>query len=121
MKPLTKAEEEIMQKLWELKKGFLREIMEEMPEPKPHQNTVSTLLKIMVEKGFVGIKPYGRFHQYYPLIQKEDYSKRRIGTFVKKYFEGSFRNLVSTLVKDDNLSVDELESLVKQLKKQNKA
>jgi BlaI family transcriptional regulator, penicillinase repressor len=118
MKPLTKAEEQIMQVLWKLDKAYLREIVEAMPNPKPHQNTIATLLKILAEKEFVGITVMNRHHQYYPLITKEDYSKRTIKQLVKGYFEGSFSNVVSFLVKENNISVEELESLLHQIKKQ---
>ena len=121
MKPLTKAEEQIMQVLWKLDKAYLREIVEAMPNPKPHQNTVATLLKILAEKAFVGITVMNRHHQYYPLVTKEDYSKRSMKQLVKGYFEGSFSNVVSFLVKENNISVEELESLLHQIKKQQNA
>jgi predicted transcriptional regulator len=118
MKPLTKAEEQIMQVLWKLEKAYLREIVDAMPLPKPHQNTVATLLKILVEKEFVGITVMGRQHQYAPLIGKEEYSKKTMKLMVKGYFEGSFSNVVSFMVKENNISVEELESLLTQIKKQ---
>ena len=117
MKVLTKAEEQIMQVLWKLEKAFLREIIDELPEPKPHNNTVATIIKILVEKEFVGITVFGRTHQYYPLVSKDTYSKSTMKSFVKGYFEGSFSNVVSFMVKENNLSVEELELLLKQLKK----
>jgi len=120
MKSLTKAEEQIMQALWKLKKAFLREIVEAMPNPKPHQNTVATLLKILVEKNFVAINVQNRHHEYYPLISKEDYSKRSIKQLMKGYFEGSFSNVVSFMVKENNISIEELETLLQQIKKQKK-
>ncbi|HPG11269.1 MAG TPA: BlaI/MecI/CopY family transcriptional regulator [Chitinophagaceae bacterium] len=118
MKSLTKAEEQVMQVLWKLDKAFLREIVEAMPNPKPHQNTVATLLKILSEKEFVGIEVLNRHHQYYPLVSKEEYSKKSMKQLVKGYFEGSFSNVVSFLVKENNISVEELEGLLKQIKKQ---
>ena len=118
MKPLTKAEEQIMQVLWRTGKAFLREIVEAMPNPKPHQNTVATLLKILVEKEFVAIEVVNRHHLYYSLVSKEEYSKRTMKQLVKGYFEGSFSNVVSFLVKENNISVEELEGLLKQIKKQ---
>ncbi|HYM94962.1 MAG TPA: BlaI/MecI/CopY family transcriptional regulator [Chitinophagaceae bacterium] len=118
MKTLTKAEEQIMQVLWKLEKAFLREIVEAMPNPKPHQNTVATLLKILIEKEFVGIHAISRHHQYYPLVTKEEYSKRSIKQLAKNYFEGSFSNVVSFLVKENNISIEELEILLQQIKKQ---
>ena len=118
MKTLTKAEEQIMQALWKLEKGFLREIVEAMPNPKPHQNTVATLLKILGEKEFVGLTVMSRHHQYYPIVSKEEYSKRSIKQLAKNYFEGSFNNVVSFLVKENNISVEDLENLLQQIKKQ---
>jgi len=118
MKALTKAEEQIMQVLWKLEQAFLREIVDEMPVPKPHQNTVATLLKILVEKDFVAVEVLGRQHRYSPLISKEDYSGKSIKQLAKNYFEGSFSNVVSYLVKENNISVDELEQLLKQIKNQ---
>jgi len=118
MKSLTKAEEQVMQVLWKLEKAFLREIVEAMPNPKPHQNTVATLLKILVEKEFVGITVISRHHQYHPVVSKDEYSKRSMKQLVKGYFEGSFSNVVSFMVKENNLTVEELENLLQQIKKQ---
>jgi len=120
MKTLTKAEEVVMQALWKLREGFIRDIMEAMPMPKPHQNTVATMLKILVEKEFVGIKIFGRQHQYYPLVSKDAYSKSSIRTLVKTYFGGSFSEAVSFMVKENNLSMEDLETLLQQLKKSKK-
>ncbi len=117
MKPLTKAEEQIMQVIWKLEKAFLREIIDALPNPKPHNNTVATIIKILVEKEFLGVQVFGRMHQYYPLVSKDVYSKSTMKSFVKGYFEGSFSNAVSFMVKENNLSIDELELLLKQLKK----
>ncbi len=117
MKILTKAEEQIMQIIWKLNKAFLKEIMDVLPEPKPHNNTVATIIKILTEKDFVGINLFGRMHQYYPLVSKDAYSKTTMKSFVKGYFEGSFSNAVSFMVKENNLSVEELELLLKELKK----
>ena len=118
MKILTKAEEQVMQVLWKLEKGFLREIIDAMPAPKPHQNTVATLLKILVDKEFVSITVLGRQHLYTPLVGKDEYSKRTMKQIVKGYFEGSFSNVVSFMVKENNISVEELETLLAQIKKQ---
>lgn len=117
MKTLTKAEEEVMQVVWKNGRSFLRDIVAEMPNPKPHQNTVATILKILMEKEFVGIEVVGRMHVYYALVTKEMYSKGRVKSLVKKYYEGSFSNIISSMVKENNLSIEELEMLVKQLKK----
>ena len=117
IKPLTKAEEQVMQALWKIEKGFLKDIVEAMPNPKPHSNTVATILKILIEKKFVETDAYGRMHQYKPLIRKEAYSKNTLNTVVKGYFGGSFTKAVSFLVEEKKLSVDDLELLLKQLKK----
>jgi predicted transcriptional regulator len=119
-KTLTKAEEEIMQVLWKLEHAFLRDILDALPAPKPHQNTVATILKILVEKEFAGIEVFGRTHRYFPRISKEAYSKSTIKNVVRKYFEGSFSEAVSFMVKENNLSLEDLELLVKQLKKKQK-
>ena len=116
MKPLTKAEEQIMQELWVLESAFLRDIIEALPEPKPHNNTVATIVKILVEKEFVGVNVFGRTHQYYALVSKEAYSKATMQNFVSGYFEGSFADAVSFMVKEKELSISDLELLLKQLK-----
>jgi len=118
MKSLTKAEEQVMQALWKVERAFLRQIVDAMPAPKPHQNTVATLLKILVEKEFVGVTVLGRHHEYFPLVTKDEYSKRTIKQIVKGYFEGSFSNVVSFMVKEKNISVEELEKLLQEIKKQ---
>ena len=118
MRPLTKAEEQVMQVMWKLGKSFLRQIVDAMPVPKPHQNTVATLLKILTEKEFVNVEVLGRQHLYSPLVSKQEYSGKSIRQLAKNYFEGSFSNVVSYLVKENNISVEELEALLKQIKKQ---
>ena len=117
MKTLTKAEEQIMQVIWKLDKAFLRDIIDAIPSPRPHSNTVATIVKILVEKEFVGITVFGRTHQYHPLVSKDVYSKATMKSLVKGYFEGNFSNAVSFMVKENNLSIDDLELLLKQLKK----
>jgi BlaI family transcriptional regulator, penicillinase repressor len=117
MKPLTKAEEQIMKVLWALGSGLLMEIVDAMPKPQPHKNTVATILKTMVEKGFVEVENVGRIHRYHPLISKEGYSKDTLTNVAKGYFDGSFSNVVSFLVDEKKLSVKELELLLQQLKK----
>ncbi len=116
MKTLTKAEEQIMQVIWKLEEAFLKDILENLPEPKPHSNTVATIVKILVEKGFVAITPVGRVHRYYPVVSKETYSSSSIKTLVEGYFEGSFADAVSFMVKQKNISVKELELLLQQVK-----
>ena len=117
LKPLTKAEEQVMQAIWKLNKAFLREIVDAMPAPKPHQNTVATLLKILIEKKYVKADVIGRMHQYYPAVSKDLYSKASMKNLVKGYFQGSFSDAVSFMVKENNLSIEELELLLQNLKK----
>ena len=116
MKSLTKAEEQVMQVLWKLQQGFLKDILENSPEPKPHSNTAATILKILVEKGFVGYETQGRNNLYKPKISKADYGKRSVNQLVKGYFEGSPARLVSQFVNDNKLSTEELEALLQQIK-----
>ena len=117
MKTLTKAEEEIMQVLWRLNSAFVKEIITNLPEPKPAYNTVSTIVRILQEKGFVDHETLGKSHKYHPLISKEDYTKSFMKGFVKRYFSGSYRQMVSFFTKEDNLSLNDLEQLLKELKK----
>jgi len=116
-KPLTKAEEQVMQVLWKLGKAFVKDIVDAMPEPRPHYNTVSTILKILSDKGFVSYESLGKSNHYFPVVQKEDYSKGSMKQFVKRYFKGSFTDMVSFFVKEKDISVEQLESLLKELKK----
>ena len=116
MKELTKAEEEIMQVFWVLGPAYIRDIINKMPDPKPAYNTVSTIVRIMEQKGFVGHKKQGKFHQYFPLVPKEDYTKSLMTGVVKRYFSGSYKQMVSFFTQEENLSVTELEQLVKELK-----
>jgi BlaI family penicillinase repressor len=116
MKSLTKAEEQVMQMLWELNQGFLKDIMDKMPEPKPHSNTVATILKILIEKGFVNYEVQGRNNLYKPAVSKTEYGKKSINQLVKGYFEGSPAKLLSHFVNENKLSQDELEALLQQIK-----
>lgn len=113
---LTKAEEQIMQYLWRIGNGFLKDLLEVFPEPKPHTNTVSTLLKVLKEKGFVDYTLSGRQHEYFPLITREQYSGKSMKSLVKNYFSGSYTNAVSFLVEKKELSVEDLEMLLDELK-----
>lgn len=117
MKTLTKAEEQVMKVLWALGSGLLMEIVAAMPEPVPHKNTVATILKILVEKEFVRIESMGRVFRYHPAVSKEAYSKSALSGMVNNYFNGSFSDVVSFLVDERQLSVKDLEMLLKELKK----
>ena len=116
LKELTKAEDQIMQILWKLEKGFVKDIIEEFPTPKPAYNTVSTIIRILETKGFVKHTAYGKTHEYYPAISKEKYTKFYLNSMLTGYFNGSFQNLVSFFAKENNLSVDDIEKLMKEVK-----
>ena len=116
MKTLTKTEEQVMQVLWKLQQGFLKDILENSPEPKPHSNTIATILKILVEKGFVVYETQGRNNLYKPKISKTEYGKKTINQVVKGYFEGSPARLVSQFLSDNHLSLAELEELAQLFK-----
>ena len=116
IKGLTRAEEQVMQVLWKLESGFLKDLVENSPEPKPHANTIATLLKILVDKGYVAFEVQGRNNLYKPKISKGDYGKKSINQLVKGYFEGSPAKLVSQFVSDNKLTVEELEALLKQVR-----
>ena len=116
MKELTKAEEEIMQVLWELNAAFVKDIISKLPKPKPAYNTVSTVVRTLEQKGFVGHEPLGKSHKYHPLITKDAYTRSFMKGFVKRYFSGSYQQMVSFFTQEDKLSVNELEQLVVKLK-----
>lgn len=111
MKELTKAEEEIMQILWDLGKGFVNDILDKMPEPKPAYNTVSTIVRILEKKNFVDHTAYGKAHEYYPKVSKREYTKSYFGHFLKNYFSNSYREMVSFFTSDNDLDIQELEEL----------
>jgi len=117
MKLLTRAEEQVMKVLWDLGQGLLMEIVDQMPEPKAHKNTVATILKTLVEKGFVEIESLGRIHRYHPIFSRDEYSKSSLTNLAKGYFEGSFSKVVSFLVEENKLTIKEIEMLLSELKK----
>jgi len=112
-----------MQILWKIKKGFVKDILEHIDEPKPAYNTVSTIVRILQDKGFVSHKAYGRTHEYFPLISKSDYSKAHLNNFVKNYFSNSFEKMVSFFAREKGISVAEMGEIMRimeqEIKKQN--
>lgn len=124
MKELTKAEEQLMQILWELEKGFVNDVLAKLPEPKPAYNTVSTIIRILEKKGFVGHNAFGKTHQYYPLISKKEYTKTYFKGFMNNYFENSYQALASFFTNENKLSIEELEEIKnlmeEEIKKQKK-
>ncbi|MCD8740201.1 BlaI/MecI/CopY family transcriptional regulator [Mucilaginibacter roseus] len=120
-KELTKAEEQVMQILWQLKEGIVKDIIERIPEPKPAYNTVSTVVRVLEGKGFVDHKAYGNSHVYFPLISEDDYKKFSLNKIVNNYFDNSYKSLVSFIADEKKLGVkelDELAELIEKLKKQ---
>ncbi len=115
MKRLTKAEEEIMQLFWEHGASTVSGLIKLMTDPKPPHSTISSIVRILEKKGFVDHKAYGRTYDYFPIIEKDDYSKYKLGNLVSGYFDGSMNQLVSFLVKENDLSVKDLSEIIDQL------
>jgi predicted transcriptional regulator len=107
-----------MQILWKLRKGFVKDILEQLPEPKPAYNTVSTIVRILEKKGFVSYKAYGKTHEYFPLLSKDEYKKQTLNRIIKNYFGDSFQELVSFFAKDKNLTITELEELTQRVQRE---
>ena len=115
-KELTKAEEQIMQAIWRVEKGFAKDILEAMDEPKPAYNTVLTVIRVLVKKGFVKYKTYGKSNEYYPTISKEEYSNQQLKSLQKKYFNNSPKELLSFFVKENDMDIEQLDDLLRQIK-----
>jgi BlaI family penicillinase repressor len=113
MRELTRAEEQVMQILWKIRKGFVKDILEHFNDPRPAYNTVSTIVRILQDKGFVNHKVYGRTHEYFPVVSKDEYSRSHLKSFVKDYFSNSFRKMVSFFASEEDLSVKEMEEIMK--------
>ncbi|WP_299012991.1 BlaI/MecI/CopY family transcriptional regulator [uncultured Polaribacter sp.] len=116
-KQLTKAEEQIMQVLWDLEETSVKDIIEKLPAPKPAYNTVSTIVRILENKEFVAHRSVGRGFVYYPIIEKETYSNQSLHKLMNGYFNGSFKSMVSFFVKQNKMDVSELESILKEVNK----
>jgi BlaI family penicillinase repressor len=113
MKELTKAEKQVMQVLWDIEKGFVKDILEQLPAPRPAYNTVSTIVRILETKGFVSHKAYGKTHEYFPLVKKDAYKRFLMNDVVDDFFEGSVAQMVSFFEKDKQVDVKELDELLK--------
>ncbi len=118
MKQLTKAEEEIMQHLWDLGEANVASLVAQFPEPKPATNTVSTIVRILESKDFVDYRKEGRGHIYFAKIKKTEYSNQSINKLVDGYFKGSFKSMVSFFVEKNDISVQELETVLKEINKE---
>jgi BlaI family penicillinase repressor len=115
MKRLTKAEEQIMQILWDIEEGFVKDIIEHFPDPKPAYNTISTIVRILEKKGFASHHAFGNSHAYYPIITKENYTKDYLKSIIKDYFSDSFKEMVSFFARDKDMSIEELEEIRKMI------
>ncbi len=115
MVTLTKAEERIMQILWDIEKGFIKDIQEHFPDPQPPYNTISTIVRVLVKKEIVSFKSYGGSHQYYPLISKEEYRNDQMGSLMKNYFGNSLSEVVNFLSEKKDLDVDEVNEALEML------
>jgi len=120
MKQLTKAEEEVMQHLWELNEANVAAIIDRMPTPKPAYNTISTIIRILENKAFVSHRKEGKGYVYFPIVKKEEYSNQSLNKLMNNYFNGSFRNMVSFFVKKNDMSINDLETILKEINKEDK-
>src|SRR3954467_8329725 len=119
IKELTRAEEQLMQILWQLKKGFVKNVMEQLPEPKPAYNTVSTIIRILETKGFVAHNAFGKSHEYYPVISKEEYQNFATDKLMTGYFDTYVKHMFSYFVKKEKIDLkeaDEIMKLIQELK-----
>lgn len=121
LKELTHAEEEVMQILWKIEKGFVKDILIHFPDPKPAYNTVSTIVRILESKGFVAYTAFGKTHEYFPLITKDEYKKVFMKSMIKNYFGNSYKNMVSFFVDQGEISTREMDELLKDISKTKKS
>lgn len=113
MQKLTNKEEEVMKILWKLKKAFVKEILAEISENKPHYNTLSTIVRHLEEKKYVSYEAFGNTHRYYPIVTKEAYRKTFINSTITDFYDNSYKNLVSFFAKEEKISVDELKEIIR--------
>ncbi|MCF1191498.1 BlaI/MecI/CopY family transcriptional regulator [Mangrovimonas sp. AS39] len=112
MQKLTNKEEEIMHILWRLEKAFVKDVLAEIHDDKPHYNTLSTIIRNLEDKGYVTYNAYGKTHQYYPIVSKEDYKKKFMNTAIESFFNNSYKNVVSFFAKEEKISVEELKEII---------
>jgi len=115
VKHLTKREEEIMDLFWQKESVFVKDIIDELPEPKPHYNTISTIVRSLEEKGFVGHEQFGNTYRYFAIISRDEFSKYTIKNLVSKYFDKSYSSVVSMFVEEEKISVEEIKALIRQV------
>ena len=117
IKELTRAEEQLMQILWQIKKGVLKDVMEHLPEPKPAYNTVSTFIRILESKGFVGYTAIGKSHQYFPLVSKEEYQNFATDKLMNGYFDNSVKRMFSYFVNKEKIDMNEADEIIELIEK----
>jgi predicted transcriptional regulator len=120
MVKLAKREEQIMQVFWDLNEAFIKEVIPHLPDPKPHYNSVATIVKILEDKGFLGHETFGNLYQYYPLISREEYQKHAMKDIVKNYFDNSYPKMLAFFAKEEKLSEAELKEVLKIIKSNKK-
>lgn len=113
MTTLTKAEEQIMQILWNVKEGFVKDLLQHFPEPRPAYNTVSTIIRILEKKGFVDHRSFGKSHQYYPTVSRDQYRNERFSYLMKDYFNNSMQQVLSHFGKSGSLNLKEADEIIK--------
>ena len=118
MQKLAKREEQIMQIIWQLENAFIKDIMDGLPEPKPHYNTIATMVKILTEKGFLSAQKIGNTYRYTPMISLADYRQQDVSSIKRKYFGNSFSKMIAHFAKEENLSNQELDELINIIKSQ---
>lgn len=118
MNKLTRKEEQIMQVIWQLGKCFVNDVVAHLPEPRPHYNTVSTIVRTLEEKGYVNHKAYGKTHEYFPIVELEAYRKQFFSKVVKDYFSNSYKSVVSFLAQEENITVAELKEIIQMIENQ---
>jgi predicted transcriptional regulator len=117
MQKLTNKEEEIMHILWKLNKAFVKDVLLEIEDDKPHYNTLSTIIRNLEEKGYVGHNAYGNTHQYFPVVTKEEYRKRFMNNAIENYFNNSYKSMISFFAKEEKISADELREILDMIEK----
>jgi predicted transcriptional regulator len=117
MQKLTNKEEEIMHILWHLEKAFVKDVLAEIKDDQPHYNTLSTIIRNLEDKGYVSHHAFGKTHQYYPIVAKEDYKKRFMTNAIENYFNNSYKNVVSFFAKEEKISADELREIIDLIEK----
>ena len=120
MEKLTNKEEEILHILWQLKKGFVKDVVSKLPNPKPHYNTISTIIRKMEDKGYIKYIAYGKTHEYYPVVTKEEYRKKYMNNTITNYFENSYKNAVSFFAREEKISIKELKEIINLIEQKNK-